>query len=156
MLDSRRAASTPSFEVLNKHDSAELVSALEHLLPQDGLLLAYGNFNDESALVRDSHKAAGDGSNYQPGLWPLTLSTYNIMQACKRLKIAHDIKHNTAHMQTLGPAQKQRLSKCTLQDVHRHFVESAGRRFLQQTPEGNSQVDCSCCAAYRNTNHCVA
>ena len=147
MLGSRRAASTPSFEVLNKQDNAELVSALESLLPQDALLLAFGNFNDEMALVRDSHKAAGNGSNYQPGLWPLTLSTYNIMQACKRLKIAHDIKHNTAHMQTLGAAEKKQFRKCALEDVHRHFVLSAESRFLVQKPEGNAQADCPCCAA---------
>ena len=141
MQTSREAISTPSFEVMNMRDMSAVTAKLKELMSTDALLLTFGNMNDEEALVRDSHKAATPGSRYQKDLWPLKLSSYNMMQACMRLKTAHDLKHNSAHMQTLTQMQASKLRKCTLSDVHKHFVKSTNRRFITPIPEGK----CSDC-----------
>ncbi|KAL0026848.1 hypothetical protein WJX77_006218 [Trebouxia sp. C0004] len=40
---------------------------------------------------------------------------------------------------TLTQTQASKLRKCTLSDVHKHFVNSANRRFITPIPEGSSR-----------------
>ena len=151
MATAVETVSTDSLRVLNTTNSTSMVEALDKELKAAELLLTYGPTNDELALVRDKHRAApahGQGTKIPI----LKLSGFNMYEACKRLKQAHDCKYNPALVEQLSladatQAKQQAKQQFGLDAMHAHFVKSVphGRRFVTPLPEGthiNNAVHC--------------
>lgn len=129
MLNASRLRSTDSLTVIPASNSAAVVGALQDAFAGAGLLLTYGPTNDEQALARDIHKAAGSDS----AAWQQVqqMQVYNMFEACKRLKLAHASK-----IAATNAAEPDK--RCNLDAMHKHFVTSSGRRFVSPTPERKS------------------
>ena len=123
---------TIEHRVVKQCDSKDVVQELTDLFDEAELLLTYGPTNDEQALARDIHKAAESDSAAQQKVQRMPL--YNLYEACKRLKLAHDRKIPVADAAKLD-------KRCTLDAMHTHFVTSSGRRFVSPLPEGKSLSD---------------
>ena len=130
-----RATTLPEkafLKVMNLNNSTEVVKELQQHFCDDSLLLAYGPTNDEQGLVRDIHKAAGQAQGEVK--WQLhRVAAYNVYEACKRLKQAHDRKYNPHRVD--GASKKGSYG---LDSMHKFFVGATGRRFVRPLPEGTA------------------
>lgn len=132
--DSRDAASTETLQV-QTCCSTDIAKVLRNHLSSAQLLLTFASNNcDEQALARDIHRAASSAEAAKSQI--LEIPVYNLYRACQRLKQAHD--RLTGVQQPSDAANPKKQQPYTLDAMHKHFVGSTGRTFLEPSPEGAS------------------
>lgn len=122
---------TADFLEVKKCSSSEVVGVLTEEFEEPDLLLTYGPTNDEQALARDIRKAAASDRAAQQDIRQRPV--FNMFEACKRLKMAHDGKVDVTDAAKMH-------KRCTLDAMHTHFVASSGRRFVSPTPDRESSL----------------